>query len=405
MAGLKTAHQADDGTPMPGALEHHVTTGAALSGAVRAHLAACPACTAELAFLREVQLALLEDVPEVAPPPALRNAVLRAAQMAGPGEKRSGRRPWPWLLGAAAAFSGLLALGGLLAPSRGVAATLPDPAVVVATGAGTVVASNDARGTLTLVQGNRARATIHAGGQVSAWFTEGVRLGDRVYLADAANHRVLEVQTSPLRVVRSVPVPADVAGLTAASGPGGGRVYFKSAAGAVGILGGRQITIAQEAGMPLVDVMDGVVLSGGKLWITHHLSGEVCALDPQTLAVRGRYVVGGAPVAIVALQGGVLVLDIRGRLLQLDAQGQVTRQWKLAGTPDKLTLNGPNALVSDRAGRVTGVNLNTGRVTPIPATHPMDVAALPDGTFMLAEGGRGVRVLDADLRTQDRLEH
>lgn len=403
MAGMKPDRP--DAAPgcgdMQAALLDHVTTGEALGAPLRAHLEACPACAAELALLREVELALLEDVPEVAPPAALRAQVLGRA--AAPPTAR--RAPWPWLLGTAAMLTGLLALSGVLGPSRGVAATLPDPAVVVATGAGVIVASNDARGTVTLVQGGRPRATLRTGGRAAPWFTEGVRLGGRVYLADAANDRVLELGSEPLRLLRTVPVPDGVAGLTARSGPGGGRVYFKGARGAVGVLGGRQVTIATAPGMPLADVMDGVVLSGGRLWVTHHLSGEVCVLDPETLEVRARHVVGGAPVAIAALPGGVLVLDLQGRLLRLGPDGQVTATWPLPGTPDKLTLSGPLALVSDRAGRVTAVHLETGKVTPLTATRPMDIEALPGGTFMLAEGGRGVRVLGADLQTRSRLEH
>jgi len=410
MAGMKphgSAAAPDGCGEVQGALLRHVTTGEGLSAPVRAHLSACPACTAELALLREVELALLGEVPEVTPPAALRTRVLaQAAAPQTPSRLPANRRaPWLWLLASAATLTGLLALGGVLGPSRGVAATLPDPAVVVATGGGVIVASNDARGTVTLVREGRASATVRTGGRATPWFTEGVRLGGRVYLADAANDRVLELRSDPLELLRTVPVPDGVAGLTAQSGPGGGRVYFKGARGSVGVLGGRQVTIATAPGMPLADVMDGVVLFGGRLWVTHHLSGEVCVLDPETLEVRARHVVGGAPVAMAALPGGVLVLDLRGRLLRLNPGGQVTATWTLPGTPDKLTLNGPLALVSDRAGRVTGVNLETGVVLPMTATKPMDIEALPDGTFMLAEGGRGVRVLGADLQTRDRLEH
>ncbi|WP_084048516.1 hypothetical protein [Deinococcus hopiensis] len=71
--------------------------------------------------------------------------------------------------------------------------------------------------------------------------------------------------------------------------------------------------------------------------------GEVCALAPHTLTVRGRDPVGGAPVAIAALRHGPLVLDLRGWLLHLDPPGQVLRRWPLPGTPDKL--NGSTALV------------------------------------------------------------
>lgn len=383
-------------------LEHRAQTGAALTRAAQAHLDTCAACRAHEALLRDLELALLEAVPPAPPPEALRAQVLTAARRTPAA--RPARRWWPAALGAAA-IAGLVASLGLFTPSRSVAATLPDPAVVVSAGGALVVASNDHAGTISVIRDGRVSASVHTDGRQTAWFTEGVRLGDHVFLADAANDRVLDVQTTPLRIVRTYAVPDGVAGLSASSGGAGGRVYFKSVRGQVGTLGGAQVTVATAPGMPLADVMDGVLLQGGTLYVTHHLSGELCLLDPDTLAVRARVPLGGMPVALAAVQGGLLALDVTGRLLRLDPAGRVTRSWAVGGHPDKLTVNGDVALLSDRGGTVTRVDLRTGQVQTMQVTHPMDVVTLPDGTFAVAEGGRGLRVLDGQLQTTDTIEH
>ncbi|WP_309570096.1 hypothetical protein [Deinococcus sp.] len=386
-------------------LEVQATTGAALSPAARAHLATCPACQAHHALLRDLDLALLEDMPHVAPPPSLRSQLLDAARRAPLPLAAPRRRWWPAALGAAAVISGVLALGTFLTPSRSVAAALPDPAVVVSAGGPLVVASNDHAGTISVIRDGRVTASVHTDGAQTAWFTEGVRLGGHVFLADAANDRVLEVQTDPLKIVRTYPVPDGVAGLTASSDASGGRVYFKSVRGQVGTLGGAHVTIATAPGMPLADVMDGVLLLNGTLYVTHHLTGELCLLDPDTLATRARVHLGGMPVALSPLPGGLLALDVTGHLLKLDLSGRVVQRWAVAGHPDKLGVNGDTAVLSDRGGTVTRVNLTSGQVTQVTLTHPMDVVSLPDGTFAVAEGGRGLRVLDGQLQTTDTIEH
>ncbi len=396
-------------------LEERLGLGQSLTPELRAHVADCAECRAHLTLLKELEAALLEGVPPLEPPASLKAAVIGAArQPPTPTPVRvrphPSRRWWPLMLGAAA-VSGLLAFGALLTPSRGTAATLPDPAVVVSVGDGLLVASNDGGGTLNLLRGNQVTASLRSDGAQPSWFTQGVRLGERVYLADAANDRVLEVQTNPLKVVRAHPVPDGVAGLTASSDAGGGRVYFKTVRGSVGRLGdtARQITVAHEDGMPLADVMDGVLLSSGKLFVTHHLTGEVCLLDPETLTVLKRVAVGGAPVDLAPEAGGtVLALDVKGRLLRLSAGGELVRSWPLPGHPDKLGVNGSVALVTDRAGQLTRIDLVSGELHPMPLAHPMDVVALPDGTFAVAEGsasGRGsVRVLDGTLKTSWQLD-
>lgn len=400
MAGLT------DCTPLAARLEAHVEQGAPLTADEQAHLRGCASCRADLQLLRDLQLALLEDVPAAAPPPALRGEVLAAAlaapthpDPARPAGAAPRRRWWPAALSAAAMLTGALTFTAFLNQSGGVAGVLPDPAVVVSTGPEMLVASNDRSGTLTVLRGDRVRASLTVGGRQTPWFTEGVRLGDRIFLADAANDRVLEVRAWPLQVLRQHRVPDGVAGLSAVSGPGGARVYFKGVRGEVGVLGGPQVTLAHETGQPLADVMDGVLLFGGQLFVTHHLSGEVCALDPDTLAVQRRLPLGGMPVALAPYEGDLLVLDVTGRLLRVSTAGEIRQRWAVPGHPDKFSVSGGTALLSDRAGTVTRVPLGGGAVTQTTMEHPMDVLALPGGAFAVAEGRRGLRVLDSDLHT------
>ncbi|GGB60362.1 hypothetical protein [Deinococcus soli (ex Cha et al. 2016)] len=390
MAGLT-----DCGT-MSEHLDAYVARGEPLTAAQQAHLRDCETCQAHLLLLEALQGALLEDTPAAPPPPALREVILAAARptAAGPTRRAPRRRWWPAALSAAAALTGALTFTGLL-QSGSTASVLPDPAVVVSSGPDLLVASNDRLGTLTLLRAGQVRGSVTVGGAATPWFTEGLRLGGRVFLADAANDRVLELRVWPLQVLRQYAVPGGVAGLSA----DGSRVYFKSVRGVVGVLGGAQVTLAHEAEQALADVMDGVLLFGGQLFVTHHLSGEVCALDPDTLAVQRRLPLGGMPVALIPYEGDLLVLDVTGRLLRVSVTGEVRQRWAVPGHPDKFSVSGGAALLSDRAGTVTRVPLRGGAVTQMPLKHPMDVLAMPGGAFAVAEGRRGLRVLDSDLNT------
>lgn len=417
-------------------LEEHIENGAVLSERTQQHLLRCQCCQAHLSLLKDVQMALLEEVSAVSPPPALKHQILEAARKKAQPQSESltklpevkktqpstsfveavsvssqasqrqqskfGQRWWSVILGAAA-VTGLLFIGGVLGPSSSRARTLPDPAVVVNMGQPFVVASNDRYGTISVVQDGKVTSSIRSGGQNTAWFTEGVRLGDRVYLADAANDRVLEIRAKPLNIMKVYAVPNGIAGLTASS-DNGGQVFFKSVRGAVGLLKGKHITIAQEKDMPLLHVMDAVLLAGNSLFVTHHVSGEVCLLDPQSLSVQKRLKVGGSPVALASVRDGVLVLDVQGKLLQLDLQGTLVRSWKIPGTPDKLSVNGEVAVLTDRNGPVTRIHLKSGVVSQTKLTYPMDVTQTSDGRFAVAEGGSGFRVLDDQLRTRSWIE-
>ncbi len=411
------------------ALEQQVSAGlsseSSLSTELKAHLKDCPECQDYLELLQTLELALLDEIPAVAVAPQIKAQLMQAvtnqavtnqavtAQQVVTDQKATVqplKRSFGWwpALGWAAGITGVLVLSGLFNSSRVVASSLPDPAVVVNTDSGLLVANNDRSGTLNLISRNKVTASLATKGKNVAWFTQGVRLGKHVYLADTANDRVLEIDPLPLNIVKIYSVPNGVAGLTATSGPNGGRVFFKSSRGAVGQLGGKQITIATEAGMPLADVMDGVVYISGKLFVTHHVSGEVCILNADTLSVEKRIKLGGMPVALALYEHGgkqgLLVLDVMGRLLQLDAVGKTVKVWPIAGHPDKLTLNAEVAVVTDRAGTVTRINLLTGQLKPMLAKKPMDVLAMPDGEFIIAESGKGVVLLDSNLNTRMELD-
>jgi hypothetical protein len=425
--------------------------GRPLTPQVRAHLSSCQECQDTWEVLTQLQHTLLTGAatPAVAPPPALRAEILRRARVLGVSESATARpasparRPAPpsrlslfpglallpkLALGGAAVAAALTAWSLLFSPPS-LADALPDPAVVVNTGGGgpLLVASNGnlpaaagsgpQKARLTLISGERVSATLDVTAPNPAWFTEGVGVGDRVYLADAGNDRVLEIQVGkpghlasdtsgnrsaeipPMKLLHTYPVSGGVAGLSA----GDGRVYFKSVRGQVGMLPlgsqtGRSVSLAQEAWMPNKDVMDAVLLQRGALYVTHHLRGELCLLDPRTLEVRRRVHIGGAPVALAALRSGLLVLDVTGRLLRLDDSGAVQQVWKLPGQPDKLVLNGERAVVTDRSGAVTELDLTSGAQTRITLHHPMDVTVLGGGVVAVAEGQMGVTLLGADLK-------
>lgn len=396
-------------------LEDLAMAGQPLTPQLRQHLQDCPTCLQHWQLLQGLQEVLLEEVPATTPPPQLRGQILAVARTKPTIDttnqpsstlsiKRYKRSWWTWV-SAAAALGGLLAWTawlGVAGGGGGLAAALPDPAVVVSTSKGILVASNDQAGTLSLLQGNKVVDSLSASGQQAAWFTQGVRLGQRVFLADAANDRVLEVTISPLKLQKVHAVPNGIAGLTASQT---GQIYFKTVRGAVGMLGGKKVNIAREPDKPLTVVMDSVLMAGGNLWVTHHLRGEVCLLDAEKLNVKQRLKMGGSPVDLAHYRGGVLVLDAKGKLLHFGLRGEQLAVWPLLGQPDKLALNGQTVLVSDRSGQVTSLQLVSGQLKPLRVRHPMDVIALPDGNFALAEGGKGVRVLTSQLTTAQAVEH
>jgi anti-sigma-K factor RskA len=76
---------------------------------VEAHLMSCGDCRSELAILREAAASLAAGVAQTAPPPELRDKVVRALE----GQRRRMSSPWRgWILGPAVAAGLILLLGG-----------------------------------------------------------------------------------------------------------------------------------------------------------------------------------------------------------------------------------------------------------------------------------------------------
>lgn len=370
-------------------LEDLIPQGRPLPPEVRVHLQGCAACREEARTLRLLREGLTQSAPEVMPPADLKERVL------GEARQVQRRRAQPWWF-AAAGVAAALALGALLPGRLGTAsaAELRDPAVVVAYGDSLVVANNGAAGAaLNLVDGRGRVFSIVLDTPRAAWFTEGVRAGNQVYLADAGNDRVVVLNMGARRVVSILPVRGGIAGLAVQ----GERVWGKTVSGELLELGGRARRLAPGERLPLLDVMDAVVLQGDQLFVTHHARGEVYLLDAGSLRTR-RVVQGlGSPVALAALRGGVLVLDHLGRLIWLNRSGDVTRRVQVPGRPDKLVLSGNRAYLSDRAGNVTSIDLVSGTRQSRAFTKPMDLAVMEDGHVALADAEGGVKILDQDL--------
>lgn len=416
-------------------IEAHVTLSSPLPQDAEIHLRHCQSCREHLMFLGELQVALLEDSPSVTPPEELEEQLLKLSKVRPRRSwrlfKNKNSSIWPALL-SSAALIGLLVAGALSDPSRNRAIGLANPAVIVPLTSGFLVANNDPTGTVSIVGSDQKRVIaslrVHTPKQLarlrrplgnmgtprpmglaknlSMWYGQGTRVGSVVYLTDILNNRILEIQTKPLQLLRVHAMPEGIAGLTHSSDTQGSKVFFKSVRGEVGVLGGQNIAVNNSTMPPLSERIDDILLSGGRLWVTHHLDGSVYIMDPQTLEVEKHVHLGGAPVALAHLDGSdgeIVVLDMRGRLLHLDRKGEILKSWALSGHPDQLAVSGHVAVITDRSGRVTRVDIAADHVRPLSLLNPTFVTRLSNGKFALAEGERGVRVLDKDLNTNWRL--
>ncbi|ULH14112.1 zf-HC2 domain-containing protein (plasmid) [Deinococcus sp. KNUC1210] len=377
---------------------------------VRGHLATCPDCTAEAAELSRVLTGLLHAAPEVAPPPALRARLLASAAAseapkplslpAAPASRASSAgRGWAALgLGLAAALgAGLLALN--LWPASPV---LRRADVVVAAGSQVVIAtSNASRDSLTIRRSDGHLERVSLAQARPAWYTGGVFEGGRAYLLDAANERVVVLNMGRGRVEGTMPAPGGAAGLAVL----GGRVFVKTAAsGELLTFGGGTLnavshtSLAAPTQLAQHDLMDGVLALNGQLYTTQHTTGQVFVLSDDGQKLLHTYAVGGAPVALEAWKGRLLVLDVKGRLLELNGSGRIVREVKVVGTPDKLSVQGGSAYLTDRSGAVTVVDLARFTVTQRKMFGtPMDIVALPGGHLALADAVQGLLMLMPDL--------
>jgi len=317
------------------------------------------------------------------------------------------RSPLPWLpvgIGVAVALGAMTLLRTDPRPAPFNVA--PDAAVVVSSGDNLVFASN--------VQGEYPVVVMDKNGKMhpvkvapmakNYWFTEAVAEGSKVYISCGANHMVLVVDVARGVVLSTLQAPSSVAGLSIQNG----KLWMKGAANGElvrlekGNTQTRAIGVATQ--MPTADYMDAVLPLEKTVWVTHHAAGQLIALNSDTLEVKKRLQLGGAPVALGRWNSSILVLDLSGKLLWLSESGTLERSLKLEGHPDKLAVQGDFAYLSDRSGMVFQVNLKSGTLErKVQFTHPMDITALPDGHLALADGPGGIKMLDASLQVLERI--
>ncbi len=379
---------------------------------VLAHLASCPDCARDAADLRQALGGLLHAPPPVPLPTGARERLLASARTRTaavptpsvqpqpslpPRTARQRQRPRTaaWLtagLGLTAALAAFL-LWPTITPSSHQAD------VVVGAGESLVLARSETSPYPLMIRS--------AGGQLRgvalkqarpAWYTEGVYQDGRAYLLDAANERLIVLNVADGRVERSYPTPGGAAGLAIKDG----SVFVKSAAsGELRIFKGENCFInklAAAAAMPQADYMDAVLPLDDRVWVTQHTTGQLFVLSANGEKVLATYQMGGAPVGLRIWQGSVVVLDVQGRLLELDQNGSVERVLRLTGHPDKLSIMDDEAYLTDRGGMVSVVNLKTFTVTgERKFGKPMDIAALADGHLALADAERGLIMLQPDL--------
>ncbi|UQN07015.1 zf-HC2 domain-containing protein [Deinococcus sp. QL22] len=370
---------------------------------VQAHLQTCATCQREAAELRQVLGGVLQAAPEIAPPAELRARVLNSARSSNlqhhpipqsAPRKRPNLALWlPTSLGLAAAVAAFV-LWPQPAPTRA--------DVVVSAGDSVVFASSKSSGApLTIRSAGGQLRRVNMETPQPAWFTEAVFAVGRAYLLDAANNQLIVLNVAQGKIERRFATPGGAAGLAVEDG----RVFVKTASsGELLVFGGpndaattRRI-LAKAAPMPEAECMDAVLHVGNRLWATSHSTGQVFVLSADGGQLLDTYAVGGAPVGLEQWSGGVLVLDVQGRLLELAEDGQIRRTLKLKGNPDKFSVMDGKAYLTDRGGTVSVVDLQTFRVTRQRTFGtPMDIAALPDGHLALADATRGLLMLMPDL--------
>jgi hypothetical protein len=381
---------------------------------VRAALEADAALRAEL---EQIKLALSGLAAPVAPPAALKARVMDAAKVRpvtphaprvqlrrARGNRRSFPRAWMWLGGALVAA---LALVFAFIPRAALGAS-----VVATTADGGLIVGRAGVTNAVLVRPDRSRVNVNLGRGAAA-FTDATSSGGVAYLLDAQQRKLYLVSERSGALLDTWSVPDGASSVAVA----GDTVVVKGAiSGTVAVFGKTssgektmlEVRIAPPTPMPMADVMDATLIVGDVIYATHHTSGEVCAFDKATGRELARFKDLGAPVALARAGDALLVLDhAQGRLLELDpATGAARRTLTVGGNADRLSVMDGVAYLSDRAGTVTGVNLETFTVlgsVKLEGT-PMDLAPMANDHLAVALQHRGVVVLDRALKVIETID-
>ena len=402
----------------------------ALSMATPEELQAVTAALEVDAALREeyaqVQRALSGIPAAVAPPSELKARLLEAIRQPeslrleprpvlsraprASSRTRGAPRRALWASLAAAGLM-VLALIALLPRAVGVGAA----SVVATTGdGGLIVGRADSRAVL--IRPNRSRVSVQLAANLQSnylqsHFTDATSSGGLSYLLDAANQRLYIVDEPSGKLIDSWPVPAGAASVAVrgdtvvVKGAISGTVvvFTKTGRGEKTML---ETRVAPRTEMAMLEVMDQAVIAGNLVFATHHVTGEVSVLDDATGRELRRFENLGKPVALARVGTALLVLDYAGRLLELNpVSGAVQRELALIGNPDRLSVMGDVAFLSDRAGFVTAVRLDTFTVLGRVRVNgvPMDLSPMPGDHLAVAISKGGVIVLNKDLKTLETI--
>ena len=348
-----------------------------------------------LEAIRQPELAALE------PRPAPSRSRTRAAAHTRPVPRRA-------LWGSLAA-AGLMVLALIALLPRAV--SLGAVSVVATTGDGGLIVGSSSASNAVLIRPDRSRVSVRLSASAKCSFTDATSSAGLAYLLDAANQRLFIVDEQSGKLIDAWPVPAGAASVAVqgdtvvvkAAISGTLVVFSKTGAGEKTML---ETRIAPRTDMPMQEVMDQAVIAGELIYATHHVSGEVSVLSKGAGLEQKRFTGLGKPVALAVTGNALLVLDYKGRLLELNPQsGAVKRSVRLIGNPDRLSISGDLAFLSDRAGFVTAVRIKTlevlGRVRVDGV--PMDISPMPGDHLAVAISNGGVIVLDGGLKTLETI--
>ena len=330
--------------------------------------------------LRELELAVMQHDPALAPP--------RAPPAAGAGDHASGRpgRRSRRGFAAAAGLLGAIAVAGVVA--------------LVAVGGTSERAAMSLPGGGVVLVGERAVTSVATDVGLSGLTS----LDGAVWASSYASGRVVRVDLARGAVTQTVPVGQGPGSVVAA----GGDLWVVDA------VGGRVVRVDGATGQVVqhVDVGESpvaVAAGFGSVWAASAGDQSVARLDPRSGRVTARIGVGAAPAALSAGAGGVWVAQPEGRrVARIEPRREVVDLTVSVGAgPRELSASGDAVWVANALdATVSRVDPSLGSVlatTPVGGT-PVALAADGDGVWVAVRGDESLlRLTGPSARVQRRV--
>jgi streptogramin lyase len=238
----------------------------------------------------------------------------------------------------------------------------------------------------------RVEGSVHLAGRPTAMVLDGHHL----WVADAVDNQVVEVEAPSLHIVRSVSVPAGPSGLAVLgthvwvtslvaneitsidtrSGVTGvpvdladGAVRVAAGFGALWISGSvdrltyfvppsAQGRVPKLEGVSVGSGPIGVATGAGSVWVTNAQGGSVSQVDPSSLRVVHTYQVGGDPLSVGVAGDRVYVGDGTAPTLRTVFPSPASTVLEIATTARSLlTVGGSVWVAGANPGRVLSVSV------------------------------------------------